>query len=113
MMALESQPYPTGMANLIDLTFFSDFSTYRVCYYVFCGALLLYGLGLFLPLALPVAASLHIGMLTLYNSQGANPSRLSIGVADSFGAMGCVLDSLGAAYIQTRTVAPSRWAEMA
>lgn len=71
MTALNSQPYPTGIANLMDLTFFGDFETYRVCYYIFCAALFMYASGLLLPLALPVVASIHIGMLTLYNSQGA------------------------------------------
>lgn len=71
MSVLQEQPYPTGLANLIDLTFFADHQVYRFCYYMFCGALLVYVSGFLLPVALPVVASMHIGMITLYNSQGA------------------------------------------
>ena len=71
MVDLESQPYPTGIANLIDLTFFSNPQVYWTCYYIFCGAVIVYAAGFFLPVIIPVIACIHIGMLTLYNSQGA------------------------------------------
>lgn len=71
MVVMDSQPYPTGLANYIDLTFFADPQVYQICYYLLCGALLSYSLGLLLPLALPAAACIHIGMITLHNSQGA------------------------------------------
>lgn len=71
MVDLVEQPYPTGMAELFDLTFFSNPQVYRSCYYLFCGALIVYSAGLLLPVVIPVIASIHIGMITLYNSQGA------------------------------------------
>ncbi len=71
MLDMVSQPYPTGIANLVDLTFFSNPEIYQVVYWVFCAALLVYVSGFLLPIVLPVMASVHIGMITIYNSQGA------------------------------------------
>ncbi len=71
MVDLEAQPYPTGLAEVMDLTFFSNPQVYRICYVVFCVALMIYAAGFLLPAVLPIIACIHIGMITLYNSQGA------------------------------------------
>jgi len=71
MVDLKEQAYPTGLTVVMDLTFFSNPQAYWTCYYIFCAALIIYAAGFFLPLVIPVIACVHIGMITLYNSQGA------------------------------------------
>ena len=56
MVVLDSQPYPTGIATLIDLTFFSNPAVYKISYYIFCAALLVYVSGFILPVVLPIIA---------------------------------------------------------
>ena len=71
MVDLKAQEYPTGLAVVMDLTFFSNPQVYWTCYYIFCAALIIYAAGFLLPLVIPIIACVHIGMITLYNSQGA------------------------------------------
>jgi hypothetical protein len=65
-----TQPHPTGLARLFDLTWLSD----PLFYSIFRGAiyflLLLYAAGVLLPVTLPLLALGHVLAFTLYNSQG-------------------------------------------
>jgi hypothetical protein len=64
------QPYPVGLARLIDLTFLSEPPGMRVVGWVVRGAVAAYALGVGLPLATAVLALSIAAVGALRNSQG-------------------------------------------
>jgi hypothetical protein len=67
-LGFAEQPHPVGIAQWINLTWLSNiYSETRLV----LGLLsVLYVIGAALPVVLPLMAAIHIGVLTLYNSQG-------------------------------------------
>lgn len=69
--SLDSQPYPNGLAHLVDLSWIGHPEIYRAIYWGMALLCLPYVLGFALPLVLPLLALSHICIFTLYQSQGA------------------------------------------
>ncbi|MGF1656627.1 MAG: hypothetical protein ACFCU3_06570 [Verrucomicrobiales bacterium] len=69
-LAVQSQPFPNGLARFFDLGFFGEPSIYGPLYLVFSLALIPYVLGVGLPLVLPLLFFVSAGSETLLNSQG-------------------------------------------
>ena len=65
-----TQPHPSGLARVFDLTWLSHTGNYSVFRAVMSVLLVLYAGGLMLPLILPLLALGHVLVFTLYNSQG-------------------------------------------
>jgi len=66
----DTQDKPDGIARFIDLTFFSREDFVKVLPWIVLPCLVLYMVGIGLPLVLPVLCFVLIGSRTLYNSQG-------------------------------------------
>jgi hypothetical protein len=67
-LGFPDQPHPIGLARMMDLTWLSEH--YGWVRPALAGLLVAYAAGLGLPVVLPLLAFLHIGIYTLYNSQG-------------------------------------------
>ena len=67
----DAQPYPNGLAHVVDLTWIGDPGNYRGLYWAMALLCVPYVLGFALPLVLPLLALMHICIFTLYQSQGA------------------------------------------
>jgi hypothetical protein len=68
---LNRQPSPTGIAHWIDLTWLSSEPLFEWFRCITIGALILYGFGFLMPIALPILLLGQALPLTLYYSQGA------------------------------------------
>lgn len=64
------QPVPVGLAHWFDLTWIGNPQTLQLYRQVFTGVLVVYVLGVGLPVVLPVLAVMQILPFTLTNSQG-------------------------------------------
>ncbi len=69
-LTYQDQNKPNGIANLVDLTFFSKPAFINALPWIVIPCLLLYAAGIGLPVALPLLTLFSIGSRTLYNSQG-------------------------------------------
>ncbi len=78
MGELTAQPNPSGIANLIDLTFLSNATVYQSGYWLTMAGLLLYVTGVAMPFSLGFATIFHILVLTLYNSQGSQTHSIQV-----------------------------------
>jgi hypothetical protein len=69
-MSFDVMKKPNGVAQFIDLTFFSDPEFVETLPWVVIPCLILYITGFGLPVALPILTFVLLGARTLYNSQG-------------------------------------------
>jgi hypothetical protein len=67
----DKQDKANGIAHLVDLTFFSDEKFVKTLPWIVLPCLLLYAVGVGLPVVLPILTLLQIGARTLFNSQGS------------------------------------------
>ena len=65
-----AQPEPVGLAHWMDLTWLHDAGTFGAYRTVFAMALVVYTLGIALPVSVAVITIMHILPWTLHNSQG-------------------------------------------
>tara|TARA_R110002096_G_scaffold173997_6_gene349602 strand:- start:307 stop:1329 length:1023 start_codon:yes stop_codon:yes gene_type:complete len=76
VMSISGQPVPVGIAHFLDLTFFADRELLGKLGFLLVPALILYAVGIGLPIVMPVIWFLVIGPTTLAQSQGANTHHL-------------------------------------
>ena len=69
-LTYQGQDKANGIAQFVDLTFFSDPGFIETLPWIVIPCLLLYAAGIGLPVALPLLTLVSIGSRTLYNSQG-------------------------------------------
>ncbi|MCB1231881.1 MAG: hypothetical protein KDN19_16555 [Verrucomicrobiae bacterium] len=69
-LTYQDQNKPNGIANVVNLTFFSKEKFIEILPWIVFPCLLLYAAGIGLPVVLPILLFLSIGSRTLYNSQG-------------------------------------------
>lgn len=65
------QPHPNGIAHWFDLTFMADPVLWSRLQHAGLVLIVLYALGIALPLVLPLLLALHLCIFTLSNSQGS------------------------------------------
>lgn len=65
-----AQPEPVGLAHWMDLTWLHDAGTFGAYRIAFAVALVVYALGIALPVSVAVITIMHILPWTLHNSQG-------------------------------------------
>ncbi len=76
IMSISGQPVPVGIAHFFDLTFFANLKLLNGLGFVLVPALILYAIGIGLPIVMPIIWFLVIGPMTLAQSQGANTHHL-------------------------------------
>lgn len=73
-----SQPLPTGLARVVDLSFLSQLPWYPITYGILVLALLAYVLGKALGVVLPVLFAITTAVFTLQNSQSGVAHHLHV-----------------------------------
>lgn len=73
-----SQPMPTGLARVVDLSFLSEPAWYQVTYGVLILALLAYVFGKALGVVLPILFAITTAVFTLQNSQSGVAHHLHV-----------------------------------